>query len=143
MIFTSENRLPIKEKNKNYIFLAGSIDLKLSSNWREELIVKSGNHHFYFDPTNKNHDDLDQKQMENHIKWELDALCMADKIILNFLPNSTSPISLVELGLYVSTTKLIVVCPNEFYKSNYINILCKKYKTPLFNTINEALQVIS
>ena len=142
MIFTSENKLPIKENEKNYIFLAGSMDFNISENWRKQVIDILSNTNCLFDPTNKNHDKLNERQMKEHIEWELDALLMSDKILLNFLPNALSPISLVELGLYVSTKKMIVVCPKEFYKSKYVYTLCEKYNTPIFNKIEEAINIL-
>lgn len=140
MIFTSNNELPIKEKQ--CIFLAGSMDFNRPDNWRKQTIHKLSNYNF-FDPTNKNHDSLNEIQMKKHIEWELDALLMADKIILNFLPNSLSPISLVELGLYMSSQKLTVICPKEFYKSKYVYTLCEKYNTPVFLKIEEALNTLN
>ena len=53
----------------------------------------------FIDPTISNHDELDDIQMKNHINWELDALNLADKVFLNLLPDSKSPISLIELGI--------------------------------------------
>lgn len=139
MIITSEQKLPEKNSQKKYIFLAGSIDNRAFSNWRKETIKKLETKINIFDPTNMKHDSLNDSEMESHIIWELDALAIADKILLNFLPDSKSPISLVELGLYAASNKLIVVCPKEFYQSRYVYTLCKKYNTPIFDTINKAL----
>lgn len=143
MLFTSEEDLPIKDNTKQYIFLEGSMEVNSSNNWRKQVITKLNNKYFIFDPTNNNHDNLNQKDMKSHIKWELGALNLADKIILNFLPDALSPISLVELGLYVSTTKLVVVCPKKFYKSRYVYTLCKTYNTPVFKEIDRALHLLS
>ena len=108
MVFTSTEKLPNKENNKKYIFLAGSIDSNVSDNWRSQVITSNYNQNHFFDPTHKNYEYLNPVDMKAHIQWELDALAMSDKIILQFLPDALSPISLVELGLYVSSEKLIV-----------------------------------
>jgi hypothetical protein len=142
MIYTSAIELPLKEENVQSIFLAGSIDLHLPGNWREKVIEKIGGGVHFFDPTISGHNELSNLQMEVHINWELDALSMADKILLNFLPEAESPISLVELGLYVSTNRLVVVCPKEFYKSRYVQVLCKKYNTPLFLELEQAIDAL-
>ncbi|GAA3594258.1 nucleoside 2-deoxyribosyltransferase domain-containing protein [Flavivirga amylovorans] len=142
MIYTSSITLPIKEKHKNYIFLAGSIDLNLPSNWRKEVIDIIGAKAHFLDPTIINHNELNDSQMKNHIHWELDALHLADKVFLNFLPSSKSPISLIELGMYIKTSKLVVVCPNEFYQSRYIKTLCNKYKVSVFNSLSIAVNSI-
>ena len=143
MVITSNNKLPIKENNKKYIFLAGSIDNKLSGNWRKQFIDKLDSKDSFFDPTHDKHDNLNEKEMIAHIEWELEALSMSDKIILNFLPNALSPISLVELGLYVASKKLLVICPKEFYKSRYVYTLCKKHNTPIFLNLEEAINTLT
>lgn len=143
MVFTSNDRLPTKENGKSYIFLAGSIENKLSGNWRKYVVDKLDNKNIFFDPTNKKHDHLNVKEMRVHIEWELDSLSMSDKIILNFLPNALSPISLVELGLYVASKKLLVICPKEFYKSRYVYTLCEKYNTPIFFNLKEGIKILT
>ena len=97
----------------------------------------------FFDPTNRNYENLKSLDMNLHIQLELDALEMSDIILRNFLPNTLYPISLVELGLYVSSNKLIVVCSKEFYKSSYVHALCEKYNTLIFNKINAAFTELS
>jgi len=139
MIITSEQKLPEKNSSEKYVFLAGSIDNSYFGDWRKKIIKKIETKVNVFDPTNKKHNSLSNAEMKSHILWELDALAISDKILLNFLPDSKSPISLVELGLYVASNKLIVVCPIEFYKSSYVYTLCKKYDTPIYDTINNAL----
>ena len=137
MIYTSNDILPINKRNQRSIFLAGSMDHKQEGSWRDEISAEFGTYPI-FDPTNTKHDQLNPEEMKRHIDWELDALQLSDMILLNFLPNALSPISLVELGLYVNSKKLIVICPKEFYKSSYVHTLCEKYNTPIFNNIKEA-----
>ncbi|WP_075342718.1 nucleoside 2-deoxyribosyltransferase domain-containing protein [Tenacibaculum agarivorans] len=137
MIYTSKDELPIKEEGYQYYFLAGSIDYTTAKPWRFSIIQKNTRKIHFLDPTNTKHDQLTDKAMKNHILWELNALEFADKIILNLLPEATSPISLVELGLYAKSEKLIVICPDSFYKSRYVHVLCEKYDVPLYkNLIN-------
>jgi len=136
-MYTSNDILPINKRNQRSIFLAGSMDHKQEGSWRDEISAEFGMYSI-FDPTNNNHDHLNTKEMKRHINWELNALQLSDIILLNFLPDALSPISLVELGMYVRSNKLIVICPQEFYKSNYVHTLCEKYNTPIFNNITEA-----
>ena len=44
MIFKPNRVLPVKEKDKKYIFLAGSIGDKFSVNWRKQVIDKNNCH---------------------------------------------------------------------------------------------------
>ena len=142
MVYTSNNKLPLNVQGNQSLFLAGSMAINVINNWRQDVVNQLDDGYHLFDPTNNNHDKLNDIQMTKHIKWELDALKMADKIILNFLPYAKSPISLVELGMYVSTNKLIVICPKEFYQSRYVHVLCEQYDTPLFQNINDALSIL-
>ena len=137
MLYTAKDKLPLKEKGFKYYFLAGSIDYSLPNPWRNSLYAKASDDIHFFDPTRIDHDDLYDEEMRQQINWELDALEMSDKIILNFLPHAKSPISLVELGLYAKSGKLIVVCPDEFYQKRYVKTLCDRYGVPFFQDINQ------
>ncbi|WP_165748396.1 nucleoside 2-deoxyribosyltransferase domain-containing protein [Cellulophaga sp. Z1A5H] len=143
MIFTSQVGLPIKESDQRYIFLAGSMASNQSVNWRNQVVNSLPNSYQFLDPTNEHHDTLNALQMKKHVEWELDAMAMADIVLLNFLPNALSPISLVELGLYASSKKLYVVCPKAFYKSSYVVTLCERYHTPTFKTLQEAIDTLT
>ncbi|WP_298900513.1 nucleoside 2-deoxyribosyltransferase domain-containing protein [uncultured Psychroserpens sp.] len=139
MIYYGTDELPLKERNCDYYFLAGSIDYNASNPWRESLIKKAKASIHFFDPTRRDHDSLSHAEMQNHIHWELEALELSDTIVLHFLRTAKSPISLVELGLYARSGKLIVVCPNTFYQRRYIEVLCKKYSIVLCNSLNEVI----
>ncbi|MBO0593552.1 nucleoside 2-deoxyribosyltransferase domain-containing protein [Cellulophaga sp. E16_2] len=143
MVFTSQVGLPIKESDQRYIFLAGSMASNQSVNWRNQVVNSLPNSYQFLDPTNEHHDTLNALQMKKHVEWELDAMAMADIVLLNFLPNALSPISLVELGLYASSKKLYVVCPKAFYKSSYVVTLCERYHTPTFKTLQEAIDTLT
>ena len=108
-------------------------------NWRDVVADYYQEEYHLIDPTNPGHDNLSDKAMREHIKWEFLGLKQADYIILNFLSDALSPISLVELGMYVMTNKLIVVCPKDFYKWRYIDTLCKEYNTPIFTQLEQVL----
>lgn len=142
MIYTSKIKLPLKDQDKKYYFLAGSINYHLSGNWRGKVTNEMEHLVHFFDPTRIEHNEFSDFQMKEHIEWELNALNLSDKIILNFLPDAKSPISLVELGLYMKSSKLVVVCPDQFYQKRYVKVICEKYNTPFFNTIDKAIQYL-
>ena len=140
MIFTSEIPLSDIDTNKKLIFLAGSIDLELPGNWRKQVSSLLEDQFNYFDPTSLNHGEMDHEAWNTHINWELEAMKMADIVFMNLLPNAKSPISLIELGLNSLNGKLVVVCPKEFYKNQYIQALCAYHSTPIFQTLKEGVQ---
>lgn len=57
-----------------------------------------------------------------------------------FAPNSKSPISLLETGLFKD--KLLVCCPEGFYKKGNIDIVCKRNNIPQINDLNKAIKEI-
>lgn len=72
---------------------------------------------------------------------------MADAIVLCFDPNTLSPISMIEFGLHARNGKLIVYCPDGFWKKWNIDITSEFYnikqvdsfeslKTEIKNIIN-------
>ena len=139
MTYYGTDRLPSKKENEGYCFLAGSIDYHSPNPWRKSIIKKAKSSIHFFDPTRRDHDSLDNLEMQRHINWELMALELSDQIILNFLPDSKSPISMVELGLYARSGKLVVVCPIDFYQRRYIEVLCKTYNIKLFSNLNDLI----
>lgn len=133
-------------KNNFTIFLAGSIDMGQAINWQQQV-----EYHFKGNPLytlyNPRRDDWDSSwtqeyenpQFYQQVSWELNALDKCDAIIMYFAPDSKSPISLLELGLYANSGKISVVCPREFYRSGNVEITCEKYGIPLFRSLEGLL----
>lgn len=142
MVITSKDKLPVKNQDETFCFLAGSIDFKESTSWRDLVVSGNSKNTIFFDPTREDHDTLGNQEMMSHIQWELEALELADMIILNFLPEAKSPISLVEFGLYLKSNKLIVVCPKEFYQYRYVSAICDKYNTPIYHNLQGILKYV-
>ncbi len=124
------------------IFLAGTIDNDKSKDWQQELIDELGqieiecNTYFeIYNPRRKNWDKNASKEIvEEQIKWEQDHLDKADLIIMVFSDESQSPISLLELGLYAESVKLLVFCTDKFWRYNNVHLTCEKYLIPLVNS---------
>ena len=131
------------------IFLAGTIDNGNSKNWQTELIKdleKIDNKLNYeltvYNPRRSNWDPNATKQLlEEQIRWEQDKLDIADLIVMNLADDSKSPISLLELGLYAKSEKIIVFCSKNFYRYDNVRLTCEKYNIPLFDNLT-ALELI-
>lgn len=135
------------------VFLAGTIDDGSSVNWQDQLIEKLL---FYnFDENDDRDFDEDfsigdliiynprreywpanthKEEIKKQIKWEQEHLENADIIIMNILPDSKSPISLLELGLYGPEGKMIVFCSEDFYRFDNVELTCERYNIPLIKT---------
>ena len=77
--------------------------------------------------------------MEKQIKWEQDHLDKADVIAMILLDDSKSPISLLELGLYANTKKLIVFCTPNFYRWDNVRLTCEKYNIELVQDLHPLI----
>jgi hypothetical protein len=62
-----------------------------------------------------------------------------DIIFMYFDPGTKSPISLLELGLHASSGKMIVVCPDGFWRKGNVEIVCTRFNIPLFNTLEDGM----
>jgi hypothetical protein len=138
----------IQNRNKKSIFLAGTIDMGNSEDW--QFLVKNilaDKDVDIYNPRRASWDsswiqEFENPQFYQQVNWELSALEKADFIVLNLLPDSKSPISLLELGLFAKSGKLLVCCPKQFYRSGNVQIVCDRYNIPLFTDIEELIKNI-
>jgi hypothetical protein len=127
--------------NTKSVFLAGTIDNGDSMNWQDKVINELINldvknleiynprrEHWNPNPT--------KEEMEKQIKWEQNHLDTSDIIAMVLLDDSKSPISLLELGLYANTNKLIVFCTPNFYRWDNVRLTCEKYNIELVQDVN-------
>lgn len=116
------------------VFLARTIDNGDSFNWQEGIINRCQDLDIvFYNPRRKEWPSVTvTSQIEYQIKWEQKHLDNADLIIMCLLDNSRSPISLLELGLYAQSGKIIVFCNPEFYRYDNVRLTCKKYNIPLY-----------
>lgn len=131
-----------KIKNNSFsFFLAGSIEEGYAESWQTKMSEYF--QHFGIDVFNPRRDSwdssLEQKydnpEFYQQVNWELNALEKADSILMYFDPNTKSPISLLELGLYANSKKIFVVCPDGFYRKGNVEIVCDKYGIPIFDSL--------
>lgn len=126
------NRL---ESSPLRIFLAGTIDMGDSIDWQQDITDKIGDRSAYiFNPRRTEWDsswqqNIHEKQFVDQVTWELDNLEQSDIIVINILGTSKSPITLLELGLFIGRTdKKIFVCVGEdFYRKGNIDIVCSRH----------------
>jgi hypothetical protein len=141
--------------SKNYdrqskrVFLAGTIEMGNSHDWQsqvEEALINTGC--TILNPRREAWDSsweqkIESPQFYQQVNWELDALNKSDLIILNLLPDSKSPISLLELGLYASSGKLLVCCPDGFWRKGNVEIVCERYDIPLYDSLDDLLNSLT
>lgn len=116
------------------VFLAGAIDMGSAVDWQSEVIEILSRHEniVLMNPrrTNFNTDTLDEQ-----IHWELNALEIADAIIMWFPKAAKAPISFFESGLYLHSGKLVIGAQMGFYRRRNLEITCERYSVDLSPTI--------
>lgn len=139
---------------KPKLFLAGSIEMDTAQNWQAEAIQHFADHDVVILNPRRAFWNSDWEQSESNIEfraqveWELSALQAADAVLFYFDPATKSPISLLELGLYIgrasagTLNKLSVCCPNGFWRKGNVDVTCNFYKIPVTNNFVEALNEV-
>ena len=127
------------------IFLAGSIEMGVAEDWQAKVAKRFETHPVTF--FNPRRDEWDsswkQEQKESNfneqVNWEMNNREDCDIIFMYFDPETKSPISLLELGLHASDGKMIVVCPEGFWRKGNVEIVCTRFNIPLFNSLEDGM----
>lgn len=134
--------------SKRSIFLAGSIEMGKAEDWQQKAIsLLASRDTVILNPRRRDWDSswkqtIDNPQFNEQVNWELDALNKADFILMYLQPGTYSPISLLELGLYATTNKIHLVCPEGFWRKGNVDIVCKREFISQYNSIEEACENI-
>lgn len=138
----------LKNINGFSIFLAGSIDGGEAVDWQTKLTNALKNENITIlnprrDDWDKNiKEDINDENFNEQVNWELDAQEKADIIIMYFSSESKAPISLLELGLFANTGKMIVFCENGYWKKGNVDIVCEKFDVEQVKSFEELLSNI-
>jgi len=130
------------------IFLAGSIEGDKAANWQNKIIEALSNEEILIlNPRRDNWDASWKQEISNHkfkeqVDWELDGLDLADLIVMYFDKQTKSPISLLELGLYAHRGKMVVCCPDGFWRKGNVDIVCERFKIPQVDTLENLMGYI-
>lgn len=134
--------------DKDSLYLAGSIEMGKAENWQEKVVrLMAGKDWFILNPRRDDWDSswvqsIHNTQFCEQVKWELLAMQLATRILMYFCPGTNSPISLLEFGLYALSNKMIVVCPEGFYRKGNVDIVCRYYAITQADTIEEAIKLL-
>lgn len=130
------------------IFLAGSVEMGKAANWQDMLVKDLWNQPVtIFNPRrdlwdNSWSQEIRSSQFREQVLWELDHLDLVDMIVLYFDPTTRSPVSLLELGLYADSGKLLICCPEGFYRKGNVDIVAHRYNIPLCDNYNHLVGII-
>jgi len=128
--------------------LGGTIDMRNSEDWQAKVSKELKNEKVIL--LNTRRDDWntawkpvkEEPEFRKQVEWELNALENADYIIMFFGKDSKSPISLLEMGLYAKSGKLLVICPDGFWRKGNVDITAEKYGVKQFDSIENVLDYL-
>ncbi len=149
LVIKAPNDIDDRTIRPSTLFLAGSIAMGTVEDWQAETENKfsdySDDELVIFNPRREDFDanikqSIDEPVLNEQVNWELDALEEADYVLMYFHPETKAPITMLELGLHADNiVKLIVCCPDGFYRQGNIEIVCKRYNIPFFKDLNGAI----
>jgi hypothetical protein len=149
MIIKAPRAINSADQNILSVFLAGSIEMGKATHWQKQLEDEFADREdiVLYNPRRENWDaswvqDISNAQFKEQVEWELNAMEIADLIIMYFAPETQSPITLLELGLFARSGKLIVCCQEGFWRKGNVDIVCRKYGVQQVSTIEEIMQAI-
>jgi hypothetical protein len=136
------------DPDKPTVFLAGSIEGGVAENWQtdfehavldQEIVI--------LNPRRDEWDTTWEQKAENpqfreQVEWELEGQERADIIALYFAPDTRSPISLLELGLSANSGKMMVCCPEGFWKKGNVDIVCQRYGIETASALSELIDLV-
>src|SRR5262245_26097387 len=127
------------------IFLAGSIEMGRAENWQERVARELSDipNLIILNPRRDDWDDswvqsINNQHFREQVEWEIAAQEMADVIIMYFAPDTQAPVTLLELGLFARSGKLIVCCPDGFWKKGNVEVVCNLFSAPLVEDLEDA-----
>jgi hypothetical protein len=130
---------------KPVIFLAGSIEMGRAADWQTSVARRLEKYQGTLLNPRRDHWGYNWKQsignqkFREQLEWELKGLQNSDYIIMYFTPGSKSPISLLELGLFSRSHKIICCCPKKFWRRGNVEFICQKFKIPLVDSLDELI----
>ena len=123
------------------VFLAGSIEEGKAVDWQTKLtngLKVPGV--TVLNPRRSDWDEsweqtIEDDQFRGQVEWELAAQETADVIAMYYDPETKSPITLLELGLFCNwrfcpdgrPKKMLVCCPKGFWRKGNVDIVCQRY----------------
>ena len=136
---------PFPSAERPWIFLAGSIEMGTAEMWQRRITgLLSARTGTILNPRRDDWDATWDQSSQNtkfreQVEWELFAMEECDKILMYFSPGTKSPITLLELGLFAHDPKLVVCCPQGYWRKGNVDIVCRRYGVKQVETLEELV----
>lgn len=139
---------PLPADDRLTVFLAGSIDMGGSADWQAQFARELADEGVVL--LNPRREDwnpawkpvAEEPEFRRQVEWELAALQRADVIAMYLAPGSQAPISLLELGLHAGSGKVLLACPDGFWRKGNVDIVAQRYGIPRYDTLPALVQAV-
>lgn len=139
---------PIGPLAPRSVFLAGTIDMDRGVSWQQDVIAALGD--LEGDVLNPRRDSWDESwvpsaddpQFRIQVQWELDGLERAGLVAMYLAPGSRSPISLLELGLLARSGRMLVCCPDGFWRKGNVDMVCEHFAIDRVDDLGALIDAI-
>ncbi len=127
------------------VFLAGSIEMGQAEDWQSRIeqalidyeVVLLNPRRDEWDATWVQ--SIEHSQFRAQVEWELAGLEQATLVAMYFAPTTKAPITLLELGLTAQSGKLVVCCPDGYWRKGNIEVVCRRFDVPLLASLEELI----
>ena len=102
------------------VFLAGSIEMGKALEWQKDVTERLSSLPITVLNPCRNHwnanlkQDISNPEFRGQVQWELEHQEKATMIAMHLYLGTISLISLMELGLFIKTKKMVICCPEGF-----------------------------
>ena len=132
----------------NSVFLAGSIEMGAAEDWQKRVENYLGDTEGVI--LNPRRDDWDSswtqsihdKNFRQQVEWELYGLENAKLIAMYFAEDTISPITLLELGLHLRSSNIIVCSDKDYKRKGNVDITCNYYHIPVLDSFEMFLKLV-
>jgi hypothetical protein len=133
---------------KYSVFLAGSIEMGKAIPWQQRMAdyledqpitvcnPRRGNWDPNITPREKD------EGFRLQVRWELSALENVSVICFFFDKATKSPVTMLELGLWAKSEKVVVCCDDDFHKAGNVHITCERYGIPYVKKFTDLVPLV-
>lgn len=133
---------------KKSVFLAGSIDQGQAVNWQAEFeealsdmnVVVLNPRRDHWDP--KWDQSAEHEEFRKQVTWEMNGMKKASVIAMNFCAGGLAPITLLELGLHARSHKIIVHCPDGYWRKGNVDMVCERYGLQQADSFEDLIEKV-
>ncbi|NTV62755.1 MAG: hypothetical protein HGA65_04355, partial [Oscillochloris sp.] len=131
------------------VFLAGSIAMGQAEPWQSQVAQALAELPICLLNPRRVAWDSSWPQRADHplfrgqVEWELAAQERADLIAMYIDPRTQAPITLLELGLFARSGRLVVCCPAGFWRKGNVDIVCQRYGVPQVDDLPSLIAAIA